>query len=733
MTARRRGGRVRRRSRLAMLAPVAAMALALGPVIATLQSQPAAADTTFSTNPVQVTISRLTPIAPQPGDTLVIAGTLHNTSSTSAVGDLHYTLKMGSAGVISRDTFDAYADNQDGDLTGLGATPVSAISTANPATLAPNASEPYKISVPVDSLGLDPNTPQVRELGVSVTSGFTVVGHLRTFLPWSPHGASSAGAPIGVAWIWPLVDRPHRTTAAAWYDDALAAEISNTGRLGGLLNAAAAAQTQHSVGKHPAGQQSPVPVTWAIDPMLVSDVKAMTTAYQVTGSAGTTAGPGGAAAKSWLAALTGAVTRPAASVLPLPYGDPDVVAAVRAGFSTTVGLAAAGGRNILAQLLPGAPLLSTVAWPPGGLADDRSINELVASGDQTVVLADSALPPILAQNATPPAHTTLTTGGGSVDTVLTDSGLSTAISDGPSNPDGPRVSLQRFLAETLMIHEEAPFPPQPRNLVLAPNRRWVPTAAYAGALLADTGKVPWIRPLSLSQVTGTAADTNVARRPLTYPDSARHNELSGSYLHQVGSLRSDIANFSAILPQGNATIRGYNIAVWEALSSAWRQQHALANSTLDSLTSQVGSQMNQVRITSLSGSFVTLTSHGGKVPITISNNLSTPVNVVLRIAANQRLTRNSSRVVPLPAHQQTVVDMHADAKTSGVFQLTARLLTPKGKVYGPPVKIYVRSTAYGTITLVITGGATAALLVAVAIRLTRRARAARRASAAANP
>jgi hypothetical protein len=176
-------------------------------------------------------------------------------------------------------------------------------------------------------------------------------------------------------------------------------------------------------------------------------------------------------------------------------------------------------------------------------------------------------------------------------------------------------------------------------------------------------------------------------------------------------------------------IQGFTVAVWQTLSWAWRQQHNLANATLRSLTSQVEAQMHQVRITSHPNSFVTLTSHGGKVPITIANNLDTPVNVVLKLSANQRLTRNSQRAVPLPAHQQTVVDMHADAKTSGVFQLTVQLLTPKGQAYGSKVRLYVRSTAYGTITIVITGAATAALLLAVVIRLVRRARAARRASA----
>jgi hypothetical protein len=143
--------------------------------------------------------------------------------------------------------------------------------------------------------------------------------------------------------------------------------------------------------------------------------------------------------------------------------------------------------------------------------------------------------------------------------------------------------------------------------------------------------------------------------------------------------------------------------------------------------------MNQVHIASHPGSFVTLTSHGGKVPVTIANDLDTPVNVVVQVAANQRLSlsRSGRVAVSIPAHQQTAVDVQAAAKTSGVFPVEVQLLTPKGHRYGPTTQLFIRSTVYGKITLVITGAATAALMITVAVRLTRRALAARRSSATA--
>jgi hypothetical protein len=335
---------------------------------------------------------------------------------------------------------------------------------------------------------------------------------------------------------------------------------------------------------------------------------------------------------------------------------------------------------------------------------------------------------------TPSAHTVLDTDEGPVQTLLSDSGLDADVESGINSPDGTRLSLQEFLAETLMIQAEGPG--DRRYVVVTPNRRWDPTPSYAAALVADTGKVPWVHPVSLAAVRDSPLYTKVERQPLTYPQSARRAELSPGYLAQVSTLRSDVSKFSAILPQGTPSIGSYTTAEEQALSSAWRDQQRVAKAQLATVIASIGAQLAQVHITSNNKSYVTLTSHGGKVPVTISNNLDTAVSVVVHVVANQRLTlSNGGRLtVTIPPHQQTAVEIHAAAKTSGVFSLQVQLFTPKGqgKPYGNIVTLYVRSTAYGTITLVITGAATAALMIAVAIRLTRRALAARRPSVVAD-
>jgi hypothetical protein len=195
----------------------------------------------------------------------------------------------------------------------------------------------------------------------------------------------------------------------------------------------------------------------------------------------------------------------------------------------------------------------------------------------------------------------------------------------------------------------------------------------------------------------------------------------------VQALSSNVQDFGAVLPTGTTATRSYDAAVERDLSSALRTDPERDVELSDDLAT-VDAAMNQVHIASADGSFVTLTSHRGSVPVSITNNLDTNVTVVLQVERNQRLqlSRGGQVTEQIPAHQQVSVNVQAAAKTSGVFPLRVRLLTPGGAPYGRSVRLNVRSTVYGTITLVITGAAMAALLIAVAVRLVRRAVASRR-------
>lgn len=743
---------------LILAAGIAVLSLCAAPALATtprspLPSPASTSGTAASSTPIAVRLSSISPVAPQPGDTVTIRGTLTNTTTGPVTGVA--TEVLLSPALIARSTLDAYADDPYGplDASGLSLTPVTGYTRLADSTIGAGSSQPFEIQLPVDSLGLPTTGWSVHGLAIAVSGstavGTTTVGQLRTFLPWAPRSARFGLARLRVAWLWPLIDRPHRGVTPVWDDDTLAGELAPAGRLGRLVSAAAAAEDQGtqaqearqavidtitSTGKHHHHRPLPppvttrnVPVTWVIDPLLIDDADAMRSTYQVAGSPKPTAGTGTSAARTFLADLQSAVGT--SDLLPLPYADPDVTAAVRAGLGTEVGVAATSGRRTL-QLSFGSADLLNAAWPAGGLIDERSVNALFSDGITALVLSDTALPPRTAQSATPSARAALNTPAGSLPTVLTDSVLSDDVQDGAANNKQAGIDLQRYLAETLMIEAESPSPPA-RTVVVAPGRRWSPSASYADHLLADTGKVPWLAPVSLGQVIDSKPDSAVAREALTYPAGARRDELPPSYLARVSDLSHSIARFADILPAGDLATQPYDEAVLRAMSSSWRQDPAGRDTALSAVQTDLDHAMSSVKIATRAFSTVTLTSHGGKLPVTVENDLDTPVSVTVAVLPNNRLTfSGGGRIkVTVPAHQHLAVSIKANAKTSGVFPLDVELLTPNGKVYESSIRLFVRSTVYGTITLVITGAATAALLIAVAIRLTRRAIAARRPAA----
>ena len=121
-------------------------------------------------------------------------------------------------------------------------------------------------------------------------------------------------------------------------------------------------------------------------------------------------------------------------MISLPYADPDLVAGVRAGFATAMGVASTTGQALLQHTL-GNPTLLPYGWPYDGLTNQRTVNAMLSYGDSTLVLSDAALPPTGGAPAqTPSAHTLMNTGDGDVSALLTDSVLDADVNGGRQQP-----------------------------------------------------------------------------------------------------------------------------------------------------------------------------------------------------------------------------------------------------------------------------------------------------------
>lgn len=726
------------RSRLLLLAallPVTAAVLV--PVDATtllsrtLTAAPAGAVAPAppATDPVRVVVETLEPRDPRPGDDMIVTGQLVAAGPTRLSG-LVLELRRGPV-IRTRLALQAAAEV----LAPIDG-PVRTPDLQLPGVLAPGQSLAFRYSTPFqggEGLGLERTDPLgVYPLSVDVRAstgpggGSSTVGSTRTFVPWFPEGV---GSPTRLAWLWPLVDEPVGGPTGRLLDDRLATSLAPGGRLDGLLAAAEAYGTQDAVipavqagqaGQAVGAVRGLPALTWAIDPALLDDVAQMADGYELADGR---PGAGQSAAAGWLARLRPLVA--VGRVLALPYADVDVVALTRVGLDAEVSQSLRYGREVPVPAVLGVEPIADLGWPARGLVTGAALENLITGPRTTVVLDETALPP--EDGITPTPLEQVQTLAGPVDAAVADAGLSRLLAAEP-DPAGSRLAEQRFLVETAMITAARPFDGQP--VVAMPPRRWSADADYQRGVLAATRSVRWLEPAALTQVIEQARTQRSAgqapERPaiagasLVYPPEAAAAELGERQLAAVSNLRTEVADFTAALSDDRLVLP-LRQGIWRAESVALRSRPARSRELLARSRDRLGELRDRIRVASR-GPF-TLTSSAGTVPVTIANDLDQAVTVQVRIdGRNQaRLTTVGTSMRTIPPGGRPTVDVLVETRGSGTIPVDVTLLASGGQRLGPPVQLTVRSTAYGRVAVGITGAAFGVLLLAIGVRLVRRA------------
>lgn len=719
---------------------------------------------------VEVKVTTLSPRGPLTGDeAFQVTGQLVNRGPV-AVTDLRLRLLVDdvlrSRGELARSAAQP----------GTG-TPRGALTPPPVDTLEPGGSTTFDLRLRVRDLGLAqlgvyPLAVQARgRLSTERSPG--PLGQASTFVPWFPDGPPRT---TRIAWLWPLVDTPRRTPTETLLDPALEQSLADGGRLGDLLSAArtaapgacdqpaaaaiaAAGTTPSPTPAAPPCRGEPVPVTFAVDAELLDTVSAMTEPYPVAAPGGpSSTRPASDAAVRWLAGLrrslagpggaSGGAAVPAADLLALPFADPDVAAVTRArtGLKDDVEQLRVLGRRLSSELTAGRPL-DAVAWPPAGRLSSAALDASVGGGATSVVLDETALPPRPpAIGRTPGTRTDLsTTSAGRVTGLVVEDGLSRLLAAGPSDPgwQGERLAEQRWIAETAMIAAERPS--EARTLLVAPPRRGAVLPAVGAEALLDSGRLPWLCAVRLSDVA--AATERCPQEPPTATDGGRRaedrgalqatdgqGELTPGYLDQVASVRTgaDQLTDDVLLP-GSAPAAAIKARILRArgraLSSAWRDQPVAGQRLLDLLRDDVDGLRGQVRL--VTSGRVLLTGTSGVVDVSVSNGLDQPVTVGVGLndPVEARLTSTDTSVRTIGPSQAVPVRVQVQTRTSGRFLVLASLLDRAGRPFGPPVELVARSNSYGRVALAVTGVGAGVLLVAAGARITRRALRARSRSA----
>ena len=180
-----------------------------------------------------------------------------------------------------------------------------------------------------------------------------------------------------------------------------------------------------------------------------------------------------------------------------------------------------------------------------------------------------------------------------------------------------------------MITAEAPN--DSRTIVLAPPRRWNPTAGYAAAIAADVGRIRWLTEVDALQAA--ASTEPVDRGPLAYPpDARRHGDHRRAGQH-LGTVQSQVDDFRSALDNEDAreVLAPYGDAVRRAGSSAWRGAPAAGQAYVSALLRQIDGLRSGVTMSSSATGDYTLASSDSPLLITLDNRLTVPVSVRIKL------------------------------------------------------------------------------------------------------
>ncbi|MFI7285391.1 DUF6049 family protein [Streptomyces anulatus] len=700
---------LRRTASAVLGAPLLAGLLAVPAAGSAPAVEPAKAPTGSRT--VDVSLNTLSPSVPAEDDTLTVSGTLTNKGKetiSSAEVDLRVGPRLSGRGEVDD------AAKRSAYVPGVDPVTVGDKYTVKFPKLAKGISQDFTLTVPVDKLGLD--DPGVYQLGVSVSGRTTttpyeqVLGIGRSFLPWQPEASDSR---TKLTFLWPLIASPHVTAETrsdeqqtpVFTDDELAKELAPGGRLEQMV----------SLG-------SRLPVTWVVDPDLLASVAAMAGRYEVESGDTTVPGKNQAVAKQWLTALERVVED--GKVVALPFADPDLASIAHRGKNVSGTLshlqnASAVAATTVETILHVKPS-TDFAWPVNGAVDSSIVDVATSAGAHNVIARSDSFRETTELRYTPTAARPI---GGGTTAVVADARLSTLFDGDMSKADSSTRAVQKFLAQTLALTEQAPD--NERSIVVAPPR--MPTTAQAQTMaraLEGLAGNRWTQPLDLVAAAEVKPDPRASAkvpRATSYPKKLRAQELPTQAFQDIRTTQGSLDSFETILTQPERVVTPFGNAVNRSMSTSWRGRSLEAQQYRDAVRDYLQSLTSEVQL--IEKSDVTLSGRSATIPVTVQNKLVQGVDrLVLQLTSdNIRLKFNDDgSMAELPVsiaggHSQSV-KFDTATSANGRAQVTARLYTEDGTQYGEEMTFTVKvSEVTPTVLLVIAGGLL--LLVLAGIRM----------------
>ncbi|MDN5934414.1 MAG: DUF6049 family protein, partial [Pseudonocardia sp.] len=422
--------------------------------------------------------------------------------------------------------------------------------------------------------------------------------------------------------------------------------------------------------------------------------------------------------------------------------DADLVALTRGGLVDTAVGAVTAGRGLVADLL-GTPVLANTTWPVDGVVDEPTLDTLEAAGVRSLVLSADGLN--LPGRADPVGTVPVAAAAPGTTAVITDP-LVTLAADGPS-ATAPGVTdravTDRGGAATVtpatgplagqdvlgtVAFRAIETLPTGGPLVIAPPHRWDADGAAGRTLLEglDTLVAEGVlTPRGFDTAVGPPTDTT--ERTLDYPIGAGAREVAPSAVAALGPVLEDIDDLASSVVDDELGVDPddmFNpllLGAARPASASWRGTPELAPAAAAAYAARIADVRAAVSVIEPPSPF-SLGTSSSPLLLTVANGLPVTMSVRVEVASTSGLRVAPIPVVEVPPLGRRQIQVSAEVLRSGVFTVAATVRTLDGGLLGAPSRLQVRSTAYGTITLWLTGTAGVLLVVLAARRILRRIR-----------
>jgi hypothetical protein len=169
--------------------------------------------------------------------------------------------------------------------------------------------------------------------------------------------------------------------------------------------------------------------------------------------------------------------------------------------------------------------------------------------------------------------------------------------------------------------------------------------------------------------------------------------------------RDDLAD--AVVGDPDEVLRAYDGATARTVSVSHRGDPEDFRAGASALRTAIGRLLDGVSLLAPADGTYSLASRDSPLPLTVRNDLpfAVAVQVDLSTPSTRSIRFQDVGVQTLQPGERTTLEVPTEVRQNGRFTVSAVLRTPTGAALGETVRLQVRSTAYGTISLLITFGA----------------------------